>query len=101
MDKDEYKKLLRKCYENLWKQQTQSKNKIDTWKINEKLSIGDRIERMEKNEYFITLHDHKPESAHKETWWLINHFISDIGKISVSVLDKMNKKTKEYQTKHF
>ena len=57
----------------------------------EKLSIDDRIEKMEETEAYITVKDHKEGFPHKLPFRLINPSKSDIGKISKKLLDKTNK----------
>ena len=57
----------------------------------EKLSIDDRIEKMEETEAYITVKDHKEGFPHKLSFRLINPSKSDIGKISKKLLDKINK----------
>ena len=57
----------------------------------EKLSIDDRIEKMEETEAYITVKDYKEGFPHKLPFRLINPSKSDIGKISKKLLDKTNK----------
>ena len=57
----------------------------------EKLAIDDRIEKMEETEAYITVKYHKEVSPHKLSFHLINPSKSDIGKISKTILNKINK----------
>ena len=57
----------------------------------EKLSIDDRIEKMEETEAYITVKDYKEGFPHKLPFRLINPSKSDIGKISKKLLDKTSK----------
>ena len=60
--------------------------------IANKLSIGNRIECMKKREAFISLKDHKEIFQNNPKCRLINPAKSDSGKISKSILDKLNTK---------
>ena len=60
--------------------------------IANKLSIGNRIECMKKREAFISLKDHKENFQNNPKCRLINPAKSDSGKISKSILDKLNTK---------
>ena len=57
----------------------------------EKLSIDHRSQQMQETEAFITVKDHKEGFPHTLSFRLINPSKSDIGKISKSILDKINK----------
>ena len=61
-------------------------------KISKELSICNRIERMRKNESYITLKDYKPRFPNKKTCQLINHSKSDIGETSKSNLNRINQR---------
>ena len=58
--------------------------------IANKLSIGNRIECMKKREAFISLKDHKENFQNNPKYRLINPAKSDSGKISKSILDRLN-----------
>ena len=60
--------------------------------IANKLSIGNRIECMKKREAFISLKDHKENFQTNPKCRLINPAKSDSGKISKSILDRLNTK---------
>ena len=60
--------------------------------IANRLSIGNRIESMKKREAFISLKDHKKNFQNNPKCRLINPAKSDSGKISKSILDKLNTK---------
>ncbi|XP_048587788.1 uncharacterized protein LOC125570293 [Nematostella vectensis] len=55
-----------------------------------KLGIDDRMDTTANKQAFITLKDHKPNFANKPTCRLINPTKSEIGKISKSILDRIN-----------
>ena len=57
-----------------------------------KLLIEKRIERMQKNEFYISLKDHKPGFPDKKTYRSINRTKWDVGKISKSISDKINRR---------
>ena len=59
-------------------------------KIVEKVSIDDRVEKMQENEAFITIKDHKEGFSHHVTCRLLHPSKSNIGKISKALLDKIN-----------
>ena len=55
-----------------------------------KLRVDDRLQQTQEIEVFITVKDHKEGFSHTLSFRLISPSKSDIGKISKSVLDKMN-----------
>ena len=57
----------------------------------EKRAIDDKIEKMVETEVYITINDHKEGFPHKLLFHVINPSKSDIGKISKTLLDKINK----------
>ena len=59
-------------------------------KIVEKLSIDDRVDKMQENEAFITIKDHKEGFFHYVSCRLLNPSKMNIGKISKILLDKIN-----------
>ena len=56
----------------------------------EKLSIDDRVEKMQQNEAFITTKDHKEGFPHHVSCRLLNPSENNIGRISKVLLDKIN-----------
>ena len=60
-------------------------------KVAEKLSIADRVEKMQETEAYITIKDHKDKFPNKMPCHLINPSKSSIGKISKAILDTINK----------
>ena len=68
MDKKQYAKLLTENVTKTYKKSNISKiNNINftAKKITEKLSIDDRVQRMEETEAYITVKDHKDEFPNK------------------------------------
>ena len=65
-----------------------------------KLGIEDRVERMAKNQAFITLKDHKDNVINNPKCRLINPMKSDIGRISKQILEKINKNIRETSKYH-
>ena len=57
-----------------------------------KLDIDDRVDATAEKGAFITLKDHKPNFADKQTCRLINPTKPEIGKISKRILDRINNK---------
>ena len=93
MDKQQYAKLLTENVTNTYKKSNISKiNNINftAKKITEKLSIDDRVQRMEETEAYITVKDHKDEFPNKILCRLINPSKPYLGKISKVILDKIN-----------
>ena len=67
MEKDDYNQYLRenttKTYKKADRRKVQSIN-YEAKKIVEKLPIDDRVEKMQENEAFITIKDHKEGFPH-------------------------------------
>ena len=59
--------------------------------LSEKLAINDRIEKMKETEAHTTVKDYKEGCPTKSSFRLIKPSKSDIGKISKTLLDKINK----------
>ena len=57
-----------------------------------KLGIDDRVDITANKDAFITLKDHKPNFANKPTCRLINPTKSKIGRISKTIVDRINNK---------
>ena len=92
--KDQYKKYLCDNGTNTCKKSNRNKvNNInyEAKTLCEKLNIDDRLQQMQETEAFITVKDHKEGFPHTLPFRLINPSKSDIGKISKSILDKINK----------
>ena len=93
MNKSDYNKYLSENVTKTYKKtNTQKVNKInfEAKQITQKLAIDDRVQRMQENEAFITLKDHKEGFPHRLSFRLINPTKSEIGKISKTLLDKIN-----------
>ena len=56
--------------------------------IASKLKIDDRVQKLDKNEAYVTIKDHKEGFPHKISCRLINPSKTDIGKISKQILDR-------------
>ena len=94
MEKDEYKKLLQDNITKTYKKSNGKKLRDINFaakKIAEKLSIADRVEVMQETEAYITIKDHKDEFPNKMPCRLINPSKPNIGKISKTILDTINK----------
>ena len=92
--KDQYKKYLCDNGTNTYKKSNRNKvNNInyEAKTLCEKLNIDDRLQQMPETEAFITVKDHKEGFPYTLSFRLINPSKSDIGKISKSILDKINK----------
>ena len=90
---EEYKKLL---FTNITKSYRKSTKRLEkainmeAKHISKKLEPENRIECLAKNPAFISLKDHKPNFQSSLPCRLINPSKSDIGKISKSILDRIN-----------
>ena len=90
---EEYKNLL---FNNITKSYRKSTNRLEkainmeAKHISKKLELDNRIECLAKNTAFISLKDHKPNFRSSLPCPLINPSKSNIGKISKSILDKVN-----------
>ena len=93
MKPDEYKKILK---ENITKTYSKAPKKLETAinseakQISNKLGLSDRMEKLAKNQAFVTLKDHKENFNSKPTCRLINPCKSEVGKVSKHIIDKIN-----------
>ena len=92
--KDQYKKYL--CDNGTNTCEKSNRNKVNNINYEaktlcEKLNIDDRLQQMQETEAFITVKDHKEGFPYTLSFRLTNPSKSDIGKISKSILDKINK----------
>ena len=58
--------------------------------LTEKLKINDRVQCIAQNEAFITIKDHKPSFPKNVACRLLNHWKSQIGKVSKVYLENIN-----------
>ena len=58
--------------------------------IASKLKIDDRVQKLDENEAYVTIKDHKEGLPDKISCRLINPSKTDIGKISKQILDRVN-----------
>ena len=82
MTPDSYDKFIKENVAKTYKKSSHSvANKLDTQSasIAKQLKLEDRIEKLAKNEAFITLKDHKPAFNDHPTCRLINPSKSEIG----------------------
>ena len=93
MEKHDYnwyfREIITKTYRKTDRRKVKSINH-EAKKIVEKLSIDDRVDKMQENEAFITIKDHKEGSPHYVSCRLLNPSKMNIGKISKILLDKIN-----------
>ena len=61
--------------------------------IASKLKIDDRVQKLDENEAYVTIKDHKERFPEKISCRLINPCKTDIGKISKQILDRVNNTT--------
>ena len=90
---EEYKKLLfnniTKSYRKFTKRLEKTIN-MEGKHISRKLELDNRIEYLAISPAFISLKDHKPNFQSSLPYRLIHPSKSDIGKISKSILDRIN-----------
>ena len=95
MEKEDYNKYLTENITKTYKKSNMNKvNKLnlEAKKIADKLSISDRVGRLQINEAYITIKDHKENFQTNPTFRLINPSKANIGKISKKILDQINEK---------
>ena len=78
-------KLYKKCNTN-----KSNLIKINSKQIASKLKIDDCVQKLDENEQYVTIKDHKEGFPGKLSCRLINLFRTDIGKISKQILDRFN-----------
>ena len=79
-------------------EQVKSKSNSTNFKakqIASKLKIDNRVQKLDENEVYITIKDHKEEFPDKISCHLINPSKTDIGKIRKQILDRVNNTTLE------
>ena len=90
---EEYKKLLKENITKIYKHappKLEASIEFEVKYIASKLTLSERIERLEKPPAYITLKYHK-ENFHASTpYRLINPCKSEIGKISKQILEGIN-----------
>ena len=95
MEKDNYNKHLTENTAKAYKKSNMNKvNKLnlEAKKKADKLSISDRVDRLQNNEAYITIKDHKENLQTNPTFRLINPSKTSIGKISKKILYEINEK---------
>ena len=78
-------KLYKKCNTN-----KSNLIKINSKQIASKLKIDDCVQKLDENEPYVTIKDHKEGFPGKLSCRLINLSRTDIGKISKQILDRFN-----------
>lgn len=98
MKKDDYNKLLdeniSKDYKKSNKDEVKEINK-EAIKVTQELPIFNRIRALPLKDAFITMKDHKSNFKSHPKCRLLNPTKSEIGKISKSILEKINKEIKK------
>ena len=98
MNKEDYEKLMHENTTKTYKERNESKIKTikkSAKKIANRLDLEDRTEKLQENESYITIKDHKDDFLHKISCRLNNLSESYIGKISKVIIDKINTKLLE------
>ena len=100
MEKEDYKFLSENITKTYKKSNRNKVNKLnlDAMKIADKLSISDRIDWLQKNEAYITAKDHNENFQSSPTFRLINPTNTNIGKISMTILDKISKQHLQFKS---
>ena len=95
---DEYDKLLK---DNVTKTYKKTNSAVvdrinqEACKITDKLKLSDRVQCIAKKPAFITIKDHKPNFPNDVACRLLNPCKSEIGKISKTYLEEINKTIRE------
>ena len=95
LDKDHHDKLLgENITKNYRKANADSANQVnqELKKITTKHDISEKVEIMAHRQAFITLKDHKESFKNNPTCRLINPAKSNLGRVSKSIVDKINQK---------
>ena len=91
--KDHEKLILEnitKTYQKAQKKLEKAIN-LEAKSIAKSLKLADRIDHLAKTEAFITLKDHKENFVNKPTCRLINPAKTELGKISKTIIEDINK----------
>ena len=94
VDKETYENHITNNITKTYKKSNEAKiAEIDkaASKIASKLKLDDRMERLQKSEAYITAKDHKENFPINPTFRLINPAKTDIGKVSKTILDRINR----------
>ena len=94
MQAKEYTSLLKKNVEKEYKKapdDTEHSINLEAKHIANSLGITNRLDTLSQKSSFITLKDHKDNFANKPTCCLINPSKSELGRVSKSILEKINK----------
>ena len=73
---------------------TMDKINVEAARTARELELDDRIEGIAKKTAYLTIKDHKPDFPARLKFRLINPCKSNMGKISKSILDRVNKEVK-------
>ena len=92
--KEDYEKIIHENVTKKYKKADMSLPKRingEARKIAKTFNVADRLDTMAKQEYFITLKDHKEDCGTNPKYHLLNPTKSQLGKISKQILQKINK----------
>ena len=98
MNKEDYEKVMHENITKRYKKTNESKIKTinkSAKKIANRLDLEGRIEKLQENESYIIIKDHKDDFYHNISCRLINPSKSGIGKINKIIIDKINTKLLE------
>ena len=85
MNKEDYENLMHENITKTYRKTNESRIKTinkSAKRIPKRLDLEDGIEKLQENESYITIKDHKGDFPHKISCRLINPSKSDFGKIS-------------------
>ena len=92
--KEGYEKIIHENVTEKYKKANMSLPKRinrEARKISKTFDVADRVDTMAKQEYFLTLKDHKEDYRTNPKYRLLNPKKSQLGKISKQILQKINK----------
>ena len=95
MPTSEHSKLLKENVTKTYKKPPEKLQKsinLEAKFIATKLKLSDRIKKLAEAPAYVTLKDHKENFRSKSSGRLINPSENEIGKISQTILEKLNKK---------
>ena len=93
VSKVNYEQMMHEIVSKLYKKCNTNKSnliKVNSKQIASKLKIDDCVQKLDENEPYVTIKDHKEGLPDKLSCRLINLSRTDIGKISKQILDRVN-----------
>ena len=99
----DYKKLLQDSITTEYQKTSKDKARkinMEAKHLAEQLKLDDKIEQTAKQKAFITFKDHKPNFPSNTKCRIINPANSNVGRLSEKILQKINKKIRQFTVLH-